>query len=447
YNPAPTSVRAEERRGDTDMVTARTTSTTLDCPASTPANSPLSCTVTVADTDSAPKSAPLGMVSFVVSTSPSGSSSAVAPNPCTLTPGTTSSTCLVTFTANTLGSYTITATYNPAPTSVHATSNGSDTVMVTARTRSEERRVGKESTANSPLSCTVTVADTDSAPKSAPLGMVSFVVSTSPSGSSSAVAPNPCTLTPGTTSSTCLVTFTANTLGSYTLNATYNPAPTSVHATSNGSDTVMVTARTTSTTLDCPASTPANSPLSCTVTVADTDSAPKSAPLGMVSFVVSTSPSGSSSAVAPNPCTLTPGTTSSTCLVTFTANTLGSYTITATYNPAPTSVHATSNGSDTVMVTARTTSTTLDCPASTPANSPLSCTVTVADTDSAPKSAPLGMVSFVVSTSPSGSSSAVAPNPCTLTPGTTSSTCLVTFTANTLGSYTITATYNPAPTS
>src|SRR3989475_3833012 len=193
----------------------------------------------------------------------------------------------------------------------------------------------------------------------------------------------------------------------------------------------MVTARTTSTTLDCPASTPANSPLSCTVTVAAVDSAPKSAPLGMVSFVVSTSPSGSSSAVAPNPCTLTPGTTSSTCLVTFTANTLGSYTITATYNPAPTSVHATSNGSDTVMVTARTTSTTLDCPASTPANSPLSCTVTVADTDSAPKSAPLGMVSFVVSTSPSGSSSAVAPNPCTLTPGTTSSTCLVKITSAT----------------
>src|SRR3989442_2966433 len=77
------------------MVTARTASPTLDGPTPAPANSPLSCTVTVADTDSAPKSAPLGMVSFVVSTSPSGSSSAVAPNPCTLTPGTTSSTCLV----------------------------------------------------------------------------------------------------------------------------------------------------------------------------------------------------------------------------------------------------------------------------------------------------------------------------------------------------------------
>src|SRR2546425_1453944 len=135
------------------------------------------------------------------------------------------------------------------------------------------------------------------------------------------------------------------------------------------------TARTTSTTLDCPASTPANSPLSCTVTVADTDNAPKSPPLCMESFVVSTSPSFSSSAVAPNPCTLTPGTTSSTCLVTFTANTLGSYTITATINRAHTSTHATSKARNTSLVTTSTTSTTLDCPASTPANSPLSCTV------------------------------------------------------------------------
>src|SRR2546427_1584090 len=97
-----------------------------------------------------------------------------------------------------------------------------------------------------------------------------------------------------------------------------------------------------------------------------------------------------------------------------TANTLGSYTITATYNPAPTSVHATSNGSDTVMVTARTTSTTLDCPASTPAKIRISYTGTPANANSAMQTAALSMVSFVVSTSPSSPSSAVAPNPCTL---------------------------------
>src|SRR2546425_5034545 len=163
----------------------------------------------------------------------------------------------------------------------------------------------------------------------------------------------------------------------------------------------MVTARTASAAMDCKLATAVHTRVPSTVTVADTDSAPKSAPLGMVSFVVSTSPSGSSSAHASNPCTRTPRTTSSTCLVTFTANTLGSYTITATYNPAPTSAHATSNGSDTVIVTARTTSTTLDCTASTPANSPLSCTVTVADTTNTPKSSPPSSAGFFVSTSPS----------------------------------------------
>src|SRR3989442_6322045 len=103
------------------MVTARTTSTTLDCPASTPANSPLSCTVTVADTDSAPKSAPLGMVSFVVSTSPSGSKIGRAPDCTPVTSATPMPSCPLTLTANTLCTYTIAATYNPATATAHAT--------------------------------------------------------------------------------------------------------------------------------------------------------------------------------------------------------------------------------------------------------------------------------------------------------------------------------------
>src|SRR3989475_6116898 len=100
--------------------------------------------------------------------------------------------------------------------------------------------------------------------------MVSFVVPTSPSGSIPAVAPNPCTLTPGTTSSTCLVTFTANTLGSYTITATYNPAPTSISDEHTSEVTSLANLGCSLTLLNSPASTPANSPLSCTMTVADT---------------------------------------------------------------------------------------------------------------------------------------------------------------------------------
>src|SRR2546428_639413 len=262
--------------------------------------------------------------------------------------------------------------------------------------------------------------------------MVSFVVSTSSSPRRSGHTTTHRTWSPDASSSARLVTFTANTLGSYTITATYNPAPTSVHATSNGSDTVMVTARTTSTTLDCPASTPANSPLSCTGTAPDTNTAPISAPLATASFVVSTSPSGSSSAVAPNPCTLTPGTTSSTCLFPFSFLMIRRPPRSTLFPYTTLSRSATSNGSDTVMVTARTTSTTLDCPASTPANSPLSCTVTVADTDSAPKSAPLGMVSFVDPNSPPLTSSHVETTHSALTPDTTSSPYLATSTPNPL---------------
>src|SRR5688572_32901230 len=98
--------------------------------------------------------------------------------------------------------------------------------------------------------CTVTVKDTDTAPKSPPLGTVDFEFTAQPDGSSPVVAPDPCTLTPdlstvATDDSTCTgtVTFTANTLGSYTIKGTYLPTPViSVHATSNGSDTIDVKA-------------------------------------------------------------------------------------------------------------------------------------------------------------------------------------------------------------
>ncbi len=112
------------------LVASRSTSTTVDCPASTPANSPASCTVTVRDTASGTKSPPLGTVDFSVS-GPSGSTPIIAADPCLLiTADTSSSSCLVEFTATTAGSYTIQGTYEPI--SVHATSTGTDTITVTA---------------------------------------------------------------------------------------------------------------------------------------------------------------------------------------------------------------------------------------------------------------------------------------------------------------------------
>src|SRR5438034_1200756 len=175
---------------------------------------------------------------------------------------------------------------------------------------------------------------------------------------------------------------TGNKPANYTIAATYGPASSSIHAGSSGTDMVQVIARSTQTTLDCPASTPANSPLSCTVTVEDTASGTKSPPIGTVSFMITGGPAGSTSSVTP--CALAPTTaSSSSCTVMFTANKPGNYTIAATYSPAADSIHAGSSGTDMVQVIARSTQTTFDCPPPTPATSPPTCPATAQATDDA----------------------------------------------------------------
>src|SRR5205814_7775981 len=136
---------------------------------------------------------------------------------------------------------------------------------------------------NTPLASTVAVADTAGGTNSPRVSTVGFSIGAGPAGSSSSLTP--CALTPSSnSSSSCTVSFSANLTGSYTITATYSPGPGSVHSGSSGTDTVAVITRTTSTTLDCPASTPANTPLTCTVTVEDTASGTKSAPSGTVGF-------------------------------------------------------------------------------------------------------------------------------------------------------------------
>src|SRR5437867_3074028 len=420
-------------------VTARTTSTTLDCPDSTSANSPLLCTVTVTDTASGTKSAPAGTVGFTIS---GAAGSTVTPNPCTLAPitgSTSSSSCTVSFSANQTGSYTITATYSPVAGTVHSGSSGTDTVEVSTRTTMTTLDCPDSTSPNTPLTCTVTVADTAGGTKSAPMGTVAFSISGGPAGSSSSVTP--CALAPSSAgSSSCTVSFSANQSGSYTITATYSPGPGSVHSGSSGTDTVAVITRTTSTTLDCPASTPANSPLTCTVPV-EHPSFPTRRPSDLtVAFSISGGPPGSTSSVTP--CALAPTTTSSSsCTVMFTANKPGNYTITATYSPAADSIHAGSSGTDTVMVTKRSTMTTVDCtPPTVPAGVSTTCTATVTDNETGTPITPSGTVTFA--SSGSGTFSPAAS--CTLTGTGPTATCSVTYTPAPVGgneTQTITATY------
>src|SRR3989454_1419727 len=134
----------------------------------------------------------------------------------------------------------------------------------------------------------------------------------------------------------------ADTTGSYSSKTSYSSLQ--VHSSSDVSATVSVTTRSTSTVLDCPATTPANSPLGCTVTVSDTASGTKTPPTGTDLF--STRLQSTRLAATYTPFCLVPGTTSSSCNVDFMADTTGSYTIKASYSGS--SLHTASDGSDTV---------------------------------------------------------------------------------------------------
>jgi len=207
-----------------------------------------------------------------------------------------------------------------------------------------------------------------------------------------------------------------------------------------------VNKRTTTTSVVCaPGSVVVNEPTTCTAVVSDTDSPTKSAPTGTVTFTSSGTGTFSSPGIS---CTLTPGTTSSTCSVTYTPSAAngGTHTITGTYGGS--TVHATSSGTFGLAVTKRTTSTTISCtPIPAPINSNVTCTAVVTDTQTpGAQTPPLGTVLF--QNAGTGDSGVFTGNPCTLAPYTTTaatndSFCTVTYKSATPTVDSITAAYTP----
>ena len=427
-----------------DTPVVRPTATNVSCtPGTVAVGASTTCTATVTDTGTGTPTTPQGTVTFSLEPDLDGDAGNFVPMTCTLTGGSgATNSCSVTYTPTARGdeTHSIGATYAPAGTHSASSDPTPFQLTVTARRTSTTLDCPGSTPANTPITCTVTVRDTDAGSRSAPLGTVDAEITSSPSGSTATVT-DCATLAPAGDgeSSTCTVTFTANAVGSYGLRAAYQPAPASVHAASSGTDSINVTARTTSTTLDCPASTPANTPATCTVTVRDTDTAPRSTPLGSVDLEVTSQPGGSSATVTD--CALTPaGGESSSCTATFSGNALGSYTLSATYMPAPASVHATSSGTDTIQVTARTTFTSVTCTPSTfEAGETTSCTATVTDTDAAPSSTPTGSVAWTSDEA----TGAFVPNPCILAPTATVGVarCTVAYSSTKASQQTITASY------
>ncbi|HZD12519.1 MAG TPA: kelch repeat-containing protein, partial [Candidatus Binatus sp.] len=277
--------------------------------------------------------------------------------------------------------------------------------------------------ANNATSCTVTVVDTASVNATAPTGTVTFA-----STGTGTFSGSPCTLVIGIgNNSTCplSVTYTPTVVGSgsHVIRGTYSGDSTHNPSISTGAQsfTLTVTARTTSTVVNCsPSSVLVNQGSTCTATVTDTSSAgTSSTPTGTVSFTRSGSATGSFSSAS---CTLSSG----SCSVTFTPSGAGTATVTGNYGGD--GMHSTSNGaSNTLTSTLRTTSIAISCnPTSIAVYDSTICTVTVTDTSAAPTLTPTGTVAM--STSGAGSFTA-----CTLASSGGVATCSTTYRPTNIG--------------
>jgi hypothetical protein len=224
------------------------------------------------------------------------------------------------------------------------------------------------------------------------------------------------------------------------------PGETAAGVSSAGHAYLFSTLRTTSTTVSCNLpSVAVNQPTQCTAIVTDTSPGTPISPGGTVSF----SSSSSGSFTPPNPCTLSPTTSStSSCSVSYTPNlgSEGTHVITGTYSGD--STHSVSSGTFNLDVKQRTTSTSVSCPVSTLTDHHSTpCTATVTDTSPGTLITPSGTVAWK-SSSKVGTFSPVPgnTNPCTLSgvPGSGTATCTVTYTASpgTPLSQTITGTYS-----
>ena len=191
-----------------------------------------------------------------------------------------------------------------------------------------------------PTTCTVTVPNAANSSQGPPTGAVSFA-----SSGPGSFTGSPCTLSPaGSSAASCQVTYTPSGYGSQTITASYSGDST--HPASNGTTSVTVQARSTTTSLSCSPSTgPYGQPATCTATVTDTDIATASTPTETVSFASS----GSGTFTSNSSCTLSAaGSGAASCQVIYTPSQFGSLTITGTYGGD--SGHAASSGTASLTV-------------------------------------------------------------------------------------------------
>jgi hypothetical protein len=421
---------------ETLTVTARPTTTTIDCEPSgvapsgvLSANSPSNCTVKVTDTSATPV-VPTGSVNFS-SDDPSGTFDNTS---CTLNDDGDGmdSSCSVNYTPPTPGTPTITGTYVNDPPFVASSASeqlnvGPEAATTTVNCTPTTLQAGVSS------ACTVTVSNTNSA-GSSPTGTVSLT----DNGAGGTFDNTSCTLVSiDTVNSSCTVNYTLDASGTPTITASY-PGD-SLNGPSSGSEQLTYNIRATTTALSCsPPSPQATTSTTCTVTVTDTDVAPTSAPTGVVSFA---NVGGGSFTPSTKLCTLAPvDSANASCTILYTPSAQQTQLLTASY--AGDTSHASGSATFILVVgfpPANTTTSGVSCtPSSLEAGTATTCTATVTDTGAHPSN-PTGTVVF---TSSGTGSFQPTSGDCAINPsGTGQSQCSVTVVPSQPGSPTITATF------
>ncbi len=133
---------------------------------------------------------------------------------------------------------------------------------------------------NQPTLCTATVDDVDAGSASTPVGTVEL----SSSSGTGTFGIDPCTLVlvdANTSACSSSYTPTAGT-GTHLINGAYSGS--AVHEVSDGDFGLLVTQRSTSTSLTCDTPVAIDEPSTCEVTVTDTDAGTASDPAGTVDF-------------------------------------------------------------------------------------------------------------------------------------------------------------------
>jgi hypothetical protein len=346
------------------------TSTTVACsPSSVSLGQQTACVATVMDTSSSPTT-PTGSVSFASSGSGGFSSGS-----CVLSGSGASASCGVTYSQDSVGSPSITASYGGDET--HTPSSNSTSVGVALDPTSTSVSCSPNPVeADQWTTCTATVTDTSATPTT-PSGQVGW----SANGESGV----DCTLSGSGSSASCDVGYEFSTNAEETIDASYGGDST--HAASSGS-TVLNGGYPTVVVLSCGSPDAVNEADECVAQIFDTSGDTLS---GTVSF--SSSGYGTfSSAGLGVPCTVQGFQGGGICVINYTPLASGSPTITATYNGD--SGDQPSSGTFQVSVSAASTSTSVSCvPNPVEAYAYTACTATVTDTSSYP-STPTGQVAW-----------------------------------------------------